>query len=50
MTEALEWIGREAAHDGVVEREFRLVRTTGAVPGMLWMPSAGRANPPLVLL
>ena len=51
MVEALEWIGREAAHGGVVEREFRLSRTAGTVPGMLWLPSAARATPPpLVLL
>jgi dienelactone hydrolase len=49
MVEALEWIGREAAHDGVVEREFRLSRAAGTVPGVLWLPAAG-ANPPLVLL
>ena len=45
MVEALEWIGREAAHGGVVEREFRLSRTAGTVPGMLWLPSAARAEP-----
>jgi dienelactone hydrolase len=50
MVEALRWIGRAAVHGEVVEREFRLSRTAGAVPGMLWMPSAAGANPPLVLL
>jgi dienelactone hydrolase len=50
MAEAIEWIGPEMAHDGVVEREFRLVRTAGTVPGVLWLPSAAGANPPLVLL
>jgi hypothetical protein len=50
MVEALEWIGRAVAHDGVVEREFRLSRTAGTVPGMLWMPSAAAASPSLVLL
>ena len=50
MVEALDWIGRAAAHDGVVEREFRLSRTAGTVPGALWMPPTAGANPPLVLL
>jgi dienelactone hydrolase len=50
MAEALRWIGREAAHGDVVEREFRLSRTAGTVPGVLWLPAAAGANPPLVLL
>ena len=50
MVESLEWTGPEVAHDGVVEREFRLSRTASTVPGVLWLPSAARANPPLVLL
>jgi dienelactone hydrolase len=50
VVEALEWIGREAAHGDVVEREFRLSRTAGTVPGVLWLPPAAGANPPLVLL
>ena len=50
MVEALEWIGREAADGGVVEREFRLSRTASTVPGVLWRPSAAGPNRPLVLL
>jgi dienelactone hydrolase len=50
MVEALEWIGREAAHGGVVEREFLLSRSASTVPGVLWLPSAPGPDLPLVLL
>jgi dienelactone hydrolase len=50
MAEALEWIGRAVADDDVIEREFRLSRTAGPVPGVLWLPSAAGASPGLVLL
>jgi hypothetical protein len=58
VTDTIEWIGPEAARDGVIEREFRLSRPTGTVPAVLWRPSAPAAQeeqdqdqqPPLVLL
>jgi dienelactone hydrolase len=50
MAGAPEWIGRETADGGVVEREFRLSRAAGTVPGVLWLPPAAGASPPLVLL
>jgi dienelactone hydrolase len=50
MVEVLEWIGREAVHGDVAEREFRLSRAGSTVPGVLWLPSAAGPNPPLVLL
>ncbi len=52
----MEWIGPDAARDGVIEREFRLRRPAGTVPAVLWRPSAFAAQPqpqqrpPLVLL
>jgi dienelactone hydrolase len=50
MQETLEWIERHVAHGGVVERSFRLGRTAGTVPGVLWLPSSPVSAPPLVLL
>lgn len=42
-----EWVGRRVLDGGAVEREFRLVRGDGIVPGVLWLPPAPS---PLVLL
>ncbi len=39
MNDPIEWIGPEMAEGGAVEREFRLVRPAGAVPGVLWLPA-----------
>jgi dienelactone hydrolase len=50
MHETLEWNESPVAHGGVVERSFRLGRTAGAVPGVLWLPSSPVSAPPLVLL
>lgn len=50
MHETIEWIERPVAHGGVVERAFRLGRTAGTVPGVLWLPSSPISTPPLVLL
>jgi dienelactone hydrolase len=50
MVEAFEWTGPEVAHDDVIEREFRLSRPAGAVPGALWLPSVPGPNLPLILL
>ncbi len=40
VNDTIEWIGPDGAHDGVVEREFRLSRPAGTVPAVLWRPSA----------
>jgi dienelactone hydrolase len=50
MAEALAWTGPAVVDGDVTEREFRLSRATGTVPGVLWLPSAAGASPPLVLL
>ena len=54
MNDTIDWIGPDAADDGVLEREFRLSRAEGAVPAVLWrpFPSTERPDrkPPLVLL
>jgi dienelactone hydrolase len=50
MHETIEWIERPVTHGGVVERAFRLGRTAGTVPGVLWLPSSPISTPPLVLL
>ena len=50
MAETLEWTGPAVADRDVTEREFRLSRATGTVPGVLWLPPAAGASPPLVLL
>jgi hypothetical protein len=51
VTAAFEWSGPALVGGGVIEREFRLSRATGTVPGVLWLPSE-EAGPdtPLVLL
>lgn len=46
----LEWVGRQVADGGVVERSFRICRAAGAVPGVLWLPSPPVSAPALVLL
>ena len=48
--EALDWVGPRVAHGPVVERSFQLARTTGVVPGVLWLPSSPVSAPPVVLL
>ncbi|MFC9691388.1 dienelactone hydrolase family protein [Kribbella sp. NPDC056951] len=46
----LQWIGEPITDRGVTERRFNLVRESGIVPGILWLP-AGLSYPhPLVLL
>jgi dienelactone hydrolase len=50
MHEKLEWIERQVTQSGVVERSFRLGRTAGTVPGVLWLPAPPVSAPPLVLL
>src|SRR5690349_6988270 len=49
MDEALEWVERRVTDGGIVERSFQLVRASGTVPGVLWLPPSVSA-PPLVLL
>lgn len=50
MDESLEWVGHQVAHGGAIERSFRLMKTAGSVPGVLWLPSPPASKPPLVLL
>ena len=45
----LSWLTEPDSSAGVVERLFRLDRTTGSVPGAVWLPPAGQSWP-LVLL
>jgi dienelactone hydrolase len=51
VAEALEWTGPAVVDVDVIEREFRLSRASGTVPGVLWLPPE-EASPdtPLVLL
>lgn len=46
----LEWIGEPVTERGITERRFQLVRETGVVPGILWLPAEPRRPLPLVLL
>lgn len=47
----MRWIGEGAEGDaGMREREFRLPRSGGEVPGVLWQPLRLQAPGPLVLL
>lgn len=50
VSESLQWTGRRAANDGVVERSFRLRCAGRPVPGVIWLPSTSEVAPPLVLL
>jgi dienelactone hydrolase len=51
VDETLEWIDRQTAREGVVERPFQLVREASRVPGVLWLPSPVPAVPaPSVVL
>ena len=51
MDEVIEWTDRPIVDDVAVQREFRLPRHTGVVPGVLWLPrSPVSSPPPLVLL
>ncbi|WP_234542327.1 dienelactone hydrolase family protein [Streptomyces shenzhenensis] len=47
---ALEWGDRHAVDGSAVERTFLLDRRTGAVPGVLWLPSASLSSPPALVL
>ena len=46
---AIEWLEYRVI-DGVVERSFHVIRTTGTVPGVLWLPSSWSTPRPLILL
>ncbi|WP_405059898.1 hypothetical protein OG474_45210 [Kribbella sp. NBC_01505] len=50
MTDTLHWIGEPVTDRGVTERRFNLIRETGVVPGILWLPAGARYPCPLVLL
>lgn len=50
MDQTLEWMERQVARAGVVERSFQLVRAAGRVPGVLWLPSPPTPTSSLVLL
>jgi|SRR5215469_1656676 len=45
-----QWLGEQVAENGVTERLFRLSRSSGPVPGVLWLPSGFEPPYPLVLL
>ncbi|WP_406438098.1 alpha/beta hydrolase [Streptomyces sp. NBC_00631] len=47
---AIEWGDRHAVDGGAVERTFLLDRQAGAVPGVLWLPSASLSSPPALVL
>jgi dienelactone hydrolase len=47
---ALRWIGEPSSEGGVTERRFDLVRDTGIVPGIVWMPAQYERPLPLVLM
>ncbi|MFG2169145.1 dienelactone hydrolase family protein [Micromonospora chersina] len=49
MPAAIEWLEYRVI-DGVVERSFHVTRSTGTVPGVLWLPASLSIPPPLVLL
>ncbi|WP_229406600.1 dienelactone hydrolase family protein [Micromonospora sp. NBRC 110038] len=49
MPAAVEWFDHRVI-DGVAERSFHVVRTSGDVPGVLWLPSCCSTPRPLVLL
>ncbi|MEU4782182.1 dienelactone hydrolase family protein [Micromonospora sp. NPDC023633] len=49
MQAAIEWLEYRLI-DGVVERSFHVTRTTGTVPGVLWLPSSWSTPRPLILL
>lgn len=44
------WLGERVTDDGVTERVFQLDRSSGSVPGVLWLPAAWAPGHPLVLL
>ncbi|MFI5733350.1 alpha/beta hydrolase family protein [Kribbella sp. NPDC051587] len=51
MADTLHWVGEPVTDCGVAERRFNLVRDTGLVPGVLWLPAGPYPYPkPLVLL
>lgn len=50
MADTLHWIGEPITDRGVTERRFNLVRESGIVPGILWLPADLHFPHPLVLL
>ncbi|MFF1820081.1 dienelactone hydrolase family protein [Kribbella sp. NPDC058245] len=51
MADTFDWVGEPATDRDVTERRFNLVRDTGVVPGILWLPAGPHRYPkPLVLL
>jgi hypothetical protein len=46
----LQWIGESINEGGVTERRFDLVRESGTVPGILWIPTEHDRPVPLVLM
>ncbi len=50
MADTLHWIGEPVTDRGVTERRFNLVRESGIVPGILWLPAGLHYPHPLVLL
>lgn len=50
MGNKIRWTGPPVADDAVAERSFQLRRSSGTVPGVLWLPSSPASSPSLVLL
>jgi dienelactone hydrolase len=51
VVRTVTWVDFPTGADGTVEREFRLTRESGTVPGVLWLPASPVSSPPpLVLL
>jgi dienelactone hydrolase len=46
----VSWGETRETDSGVLEREFRLARSAGVVPGVVWLPSRPQSSCPVVLL
>jgi len=50
VVDGIRWTGAPVTGDGVLERSFRLGRSSCGVPGVLWLPTSAESRPSLVLL
>lgn len=46
----LQWLGEPISEGGVMERRFNLMRESGIVPGIFWVPTEHERPVPLVLM